>query len=360
MPWDPNAGWGTSDGSGAPPPTLMTSSDPSADPGKDRYYQSRKDARAAQLQQQQSFVMQQDPGDATNQAGRAFKALQAKFAAEDAADEALWHPATTPTAATTAAPEVAPVTPPTWSDTLYQQHGQDSFGQTDASKGFEMAQNAYGQRPQLSATPDLTAAYKDSESRAAAGINRSMASRGSWGSSAATGQLANSMSSMESDRAQKEAQYGLDRFKAGDASAQGWASTLSSAGIGSAAATTAATKAGFDIAGDVDTTDRNNRAETYNELNGVAKGTSALSSSLGMTIVDDQKQEITDASALTVGAYVSDTNGKKYQVEQGKGDLAAFLQLVDTTTGQVRSVIPKTTTNKDAAGNVTGTSTTGY
>lgn len=72
-------------------------------------------------------------------------------------------------------------------------------------------QNALAADPNLAPDAGFGQYYQNAEANAAAGINAQMAARGLYGSSAATGQLAQMYQGMEGDRANREAQYNLAR-----------------------------------------------------------------------------------------------------------------------------------------------------
>src|SRR5688500_7663291 len=71
------------------------------------------------------------------------------------------------------------------------------------------AQTAFNQGLQTSA--DMSPYYDRAKERAVSDVDKSFASRGMFGSSAATGQVSQAVTDLEAQRSRDEAQYGLQR-----------------------------------------------------------------------------------------------------------------------------------------------------
>lgn len=123
--------------------------------------------------------------------------------------------------------------------------------------------------PSIASDPGLAPYYENAKNRAAESIAQSTAARGSYGSSSANDQTARAFTDLEADRAQKEAQYNLQRLGeqraweslggqlAGSADAssravseneQNWINLLSQLGISASQLGLDRTNAGMDAA----------------------------------------------------------------------------------------------------------------
>lgn len=82
------------------------------------------------------------------------------------------------------------------------------------------AQDAYN-RFNGSTPADMSSFYSNAGRQASEGINTSLAARGSYGSSAANGQISEALGNLAADRAKSEASYGLQRAGVSGQLAQG-------------------------------------------------------------------------------------------------------------------------------------------
>jgi hypothetical protein len=69
-----------------------------------------------------------------------------------------------------------------------------------------------GHMPDIASDPGLAAWYDNAEKRSTENINRIMAARGAYGSSAANDQVSRGITDLEADKAKNEAQYNLQRL----------------------------------------------------------------------------------------------------------------------------------------------------
>lgn len=92
----------------------------------------------------------------------------------------------------------------------------DTYGNGKNPQPTNNAYDAYkltlGDRPDIAADPGLTPYFNNAERRAGEDINKAMASRGLYGSSAATDQLSEMYQNMEGQKASQEANYHLQRL----------------------------------------------------------------------------------------------------------------------------------------------------
>lgn len=126
-----------------------------------------------------------------------------------------------------------------WSQpTASQQNWQQTQGQyANHGPTTNYAEEAYRRyQPQAYATdPNLGGYYDRAMQRTGADIDKAMAARGMYNSGAATSAIANASVDLNAERANREAQYGLDRAGAMRADA-GMGGTLASAADASSAA----------------------------------------------------------------------------------------------------------------------------
>ncbi len=117
---------------------------------------------------------------------------------------------------------------PGFGEQYFQQHA-GQFGQpTQSGQYWNQVQGQYGQPPQgtnysateynnfqrpvLAQDPGLDPYYAHAADQLSRGINREFASRGMYGSSAATDQLSQGLGGLAAEQANREAQYNLQRM----------------------------------------------------------------------------------------------------------------------------------------------------
>lgn len=142
-----------------------------------------------------------------------------------------------------------------------------------------------GQMPSIASDPGLGPYYENAKKRAQESINQATAARGSYGSSSANDQTARAFTDLEADRAQKEAQYNLQRLgeqrqweslggqMAGSADSssraqsqdeQQWAQLLSSMGLDASQLGLQRTNAGQDAANSAQNAQRARGQDYFN------------------------------------------------------------------------------------------------
>jgi hypothetical protein len=90
-----------------------------------------------------------------------------------------------------------------------------------SNRADEFYQQFLSQMPDISADPGLEPYYANARRKASEDINRQMAARGMWGSSAAGDMIGEAMTNLGAEQANREAQYHLDRL----AEQRGWQTT---------------------------------------------------------------------------------------------------------------------------------------